>query len=204
MIPIGIATEDELSEAVVEKVILGVSADFDTSIKLRKGGNGYLRSNIKKFNNWAANCPVVVLTDLDAAPCPVSLLSSWLTTPKNSGLVFRVAVREVESWLLADADGISSYLKINTSIIPKNPESLENPKRELLGVVSKSKDRNLKADILPASKNSTSRVGLGYNFRLVEFVNKSWDYRRAALQSDSLRRFILNVEAVYKESSGSV
>jgi len=202
MISIGIATEDELSEAVVEKIILGISDNFDTSIKLRKGGNGYLRSNIEKFNNWAATTPVVVLTDLDASPCPVSLLSSWLTVPKNEWLLFRVAVREVESWLLADVDGLSTYLNVSSAIIPRNPESLDDPKQKLLGVVKRSKNKTLRNDILPALKNSTAPVGLGYNFRLVSFVNSNWDFRKAATQAESLSRFIANIELLHKKLSG--
>jgi len=187
---IGIATEDILSEAVVEKVISELLSDFYITIKLRKEGFGYLKSNIKKFNQIAAQYPMVVVTDLDHIKCPVELISNWITFPKNPKLIFRVAVRETESWLLADTEAICSFLEISPSLCPPSPDDLSDPKQKLLNLVRKSTVKAIKHDILPSPKGTTSPVGLGYNRRMLEFVEEYWDFSRASNKSESLRRML--------------
>ena len=180
MSSIGIATEDILSEAVVEKVICELQHDFTIAFKRRKRGFGYLKSNMQKFNETAAQYPVIVVTDLDSKICPVDLISDWITFPKNPNLIFRVAVRETESWLLADTEGICSFLNISPSLCPQSPDDLHDPKQELLKLVRRSKNRDIKNDILPSPKGTTSPVGLGYNVRMLDFVKNYWDLNKAA------------------------
>ncbi len=76
---IGIATEDELSEAVVEKILNSTLVDFNIVWKRRKRGFGYLKKNIRKFNEVAKSYPVLLLADLDNALCASELTSNWLT-----------------------------------------------------------------------------------------------------------------------------
>jgi len=184
---IGIATEDALSEAVVEKILGSALSDFHFAFKVRKGGYGYLRKNIRKFNKAAQTYPVLLLTDLDNALCASELTSSWLTIPKSPNFLFRVAVREVEAWLLADREAIAQFLNVSSSICPDSPDNLADPKQTLLNLVKKSKNRQIKHDLLPV-KGSLSPVGLGYNTRLSDFVWKHWDVKRAVVRSDSLDR----------------
>ncbi|MDF2210039.1 hypothetical protein L1F28_15070 [Arthrospira platensis NCB002] len=41
----------------------------------------------------------LVLTDLDKSECPLAIINEWLKSqPKHPNLLFRVAVKEVESW----------------------------------------------------------------------------------------------------------
>jgi hypothetical protein len=102
MLPITLATEDELSEAVALRML----ADFPAIIigtSLRQGGNGYLRSRMRSFCEIAHHSPVLIVTDLDKHVCPATLCSDWLRRlPNPSTLLLRVAVREIESWLIAD------------------------------------------------------------------------------------------------------
>jgi len=101
--------------------------------------------------------------------------------------LFRVAVREVESWLLADREAMARFLHISSAQCPDSPDDIIDPKQALLNLVRKSNNRALKQDILPA-KGSMSSVGLGYNARLSDFVWNYWDVNRAVAQSDSLNR----------------
>lgn len=190
MSSIGIATEDILSEAVVEKVISKLRSEFTITLRLRKGGFGYLKSNMKKFNKIAIRYPMVVVTDLDNKTCPVDLISDWITFPMSPKLIFRVAVREIESWLLADTEAISSFLGINSSLCPRSPDELPDPKQKLLELVRRSKNRDIKNDILPSPKGTTSPVGLGYNVRMLDFVENYWDLNRASSKSESLKRML--------------
>jgi len=188
--PIGIATEDILSEAVVTKVINELRRDFTIKIKLRKRGFGYLKSNMKKFNKIAAQYPMIVVTDLDNKTCPVELRSDWITFSRNPKLIFRIAVRETESWLLADTEAICSFLNISPRLCPQSPDDLHDPKQALLKLVRRSKNRDIKHDILPSPKGTTSPVGLGYNERMLSFVRSYWDLNRASSKSESLKRML--------------
>ncbi len=184
---IGIATEDVLSEDVVEKLLNSAPVDFNIVWKQRKQGFGYLKKNIRKFNKIANTYPVLLLTDLDLSACASELTASWLTIPQNPDFLFRVAVREVESWLLADREAMARFLHISSAQCPDSPDDIIDPKQALLNLVRKSNNRALKQDILPA-KGSMSSVGLGYNARLSDFVWNYWDVNRAVAQSDSLNR----------------
>jgi hypothetical protein len=101
-----IATEDVLTEAVGLKLIAKFLPGFEVDLKLGKKGNGLLKSKIAAYCHIAERTPFILITDLDGISCAPSLLSSWLghlNPPKN--FLFRVAVREVEAWLLADQVG---------------------------------------------------------------------------------------------------
>ncbi|MBK9248750.1 MAG: hypothetical protein IPM69_11685 [Ignavibacteria bacterium] len=102
--------------------------------------------------------------------------------------MFIVAIREVESWLLADIEGLSEFTGVSIHNFPQNPDVLKDPKAELLRIVRKSRIRNIKEDILP--KNNFATIGPNYNGRLGEFVNQTWSQVRAAKRSDSLARAI--------------
>ncbi len=121
-IPLNLATEDELSETVLLK-LLSETGRYSVGQTYRQGGFGYLKRTISGWNAAAVGTPFLVLTDLDEAACPASLLRSWLPTPPHPNLIFRVAVREVESWLLADSDHLasSSESRANDSpVLPMN------------------------------------------------------------------------------------
>ncbi|MDQ6982322.1 MAG: DUF4276 family protein [Mariprofundus sp.] len=184
---IGIATEDALSEAVVEKMLNYAPIEFNVVLKQRKRGSGYLKKQVRKFNAIANSYPVLLLTDLDRVVCASELKKSWLTIPQNPKFLFRVAVREVESWLLADREAISQFLNISISICPGSPDDILDPKQALINLAKKSKRREIKQDMLPA-KGSLSPVGLGYNARLSDFVWNYWNVDRAIVRSDSLNR----------------
>jgi len=184
---IGIATEDALSEAVVEKILNHAPVEFNVVWKQRKQGFGYLKKKIRTFNTIAYTYPVFLLTDLDHRLCASELKESWLSVPQNPGFLFRVAVREVESWLLADRLAVSRFLNISFSACPHSPDDIIDPKQVLLSLAKKSKRREIKQDMLPA-KGSLSPVGLGYNARLFDFVWNYWDVDRAVVRSDSLNR----------------
>lgn len=96
-----LATEDVLSEEAGLR--LAAEAGLRVEQQLRRSGNGYLKSRIPNFCEMAAFRTVVVISDLDQIQCPSKLLADWLgPRSKPDNLLLRVAVREIESWLLAD------------------------------------------------------------------------------------------------------
>jgi hypothetical protein len=188
-----VATEDQLSEAVARRLVAEARDTKDEIRCVRKGGAGYLKGTLRKFAEAAQRCPVLVLTDLDRVGCAPALVTNWaegIRMPPR--LVFRVAVREIETWLLADREAVARFLGVSTMRIERNPETIPDPKRYLLALAEKS-PRQLRNDLLP-TKGAAASQGFGYNARLCEFVESGWSPDRAAESSSSLRRAIERID----------
>ena len=52
--------------------------------------------------------------------------------------LFRIAVREVEAWLIADREALAGFLKIKIMHVPYKPEELVDPKRVLLELATRA------------------------------------------------------------------
>ncbi len=182
-----IATEDELSEVVAKRLVAEHPKTLAVSDYLfRKAGFGYLKSNLRKFGEIAKREPVLLITDLDKEACALALITRWRAAIRlPPGLLFRVAIREVESWLLADHDAIGRLFERRFTL-PEWPDTLADPKQTLLKLAQKA-PRAVRADLC-ASPNAIAQQGLGYNRRLVPFAATDWSPVRAAKRSDSLRR----------------
>lgn len=180
-----LATEDQLSEEIGLK--LAADARLNVAQKIRRGGNGYLKKRMRNFCEIARQVPVVVLADLDRQSCPVTMMRSWLRGQRPTpDLIFRVAVAEVESWILADHRAVSSLFNLHHGVIPREPDALLDPKATLIRLAGRA-PRIVREDLVPRA-NSISTQGLGYNMRLSDLVNTTWDLDRAAARSQSLRR----------------
>ncbi|OJW14686.1 MAG: hypothetical protein BGO49_16995 [Planctomycetales bacterium 71-10] len=195
MTAITLATEDELSEAVGRRLLLDSGVAIGQL--LRRRGFGYLRSRMPNFCEMASRVPVVVLTDLDAAACPSSLIRDWLDgRPQPDGLILRVAVREIEAWLLADHEGLSALFNRTKSLkAPHQPDDVADPKRELLRLAEKHAPKDVRLDLVPG-KGTEARQGLGYNDRLCPWVRDVWDPGAARRRSPSLDRAMVRLEAL--------
>ena len=184
---VALATEDELSEVVGQKLVNDAGAGLSVTLRLRRGGAGYLKSKMRNFCELARRMPVLLLTDLDTAQCPMTLIGAW---SRNNAvpdrLIFRVAVRQVESWLLADRESIANLLKVSLRLLPGNPDKLPDAKRFLLQLASKA-PRRVREELI-AVRGATASQGLGYNTLLSDFVRSRWNPSRAATRSDSLTR----------------
>jgi hypothetical protein len=181
----GLASEDPLSEAVGRRLLAELSGDVEISFTAQRGGQGYLRSRMDSWWQLAQRQGVLVLTDLDRVRCPSMLLGDWLqgkAQPVN--LVLRVAVRSVESWVLADHQALATLLGPRVRP-PHRPDELANPKGHLLGLAERA-PRDVRSDLVRL-KNAVPAQGLGYNARLTEWVRTTWSPRRAARLSPSLR-----------------
>lgn len=187
---ISLAVEDRLSEAVLKKILSMAENRFLVTKCYSRGGFGYLKKNIAGFNYAAKGSPFLVLTDLDNSECPPVLIKKWLPYPKHHNLLFRIAVREVEAWLLADWNGLAKYLGITRKGGDRlDVESINDPKRRLIELAQKSRKRNLREAIVPGSR-SDARQGPDYNGALIRFVNEFWDIKAAMDNSISLKRTV--------------
>lgn len=192
------AVEDALSEAVLRKLVVTLRPDLTIWQVIWKNGSGYLRSRAREFNRTARNVPVFMLADQDRPePCPADLIGSWLRAPPAPNLLFRVAVMEIESWILADRRSFASFLHVSADSIPENPDAVLQPKELIVTLASRSKRRDIREDLVPA-RGSTAAIGPAYNLRLAEFVVTTWDPNGAATVSASLRRAILRLQAAFR------
>lgn len=186
--PVSLATEDELSESVGIKLLREHAILVEAApMLLRKNGSGYLRSRMDSWRQMANRQIVIVLTDLDSAVCPVVLLDDWLGVgrPCPHNLLLRIAEREVESWLLADHEALEKLFG-NRGRFPVDPDDLPDPKRHLLGLARQA-PRAVREDLI-AQQGAIAKQGIGYNRRLVEWVQSEWSPERAAARSPSLSR----------------
>ena len=186
-IPINLVFEDVLSEAVLKEMLKQFQRPFLVGSCSNKKGCGGIKNSLPAYNNAAKGMPYLVLTDLDNVECPQVILSEWLTQPKHPNLLFRIAVKEVEAWLLAHRSAFAEFLGISVDLIPGDADKIPDPKQLLINLAKKSRKRNLRDAIVP-DRNSTAKIGKDYNGQLIQFVNQSWQVASAQTNSPSLER----------------
>lgn len=147
MVVVSAAVEGSVDEVLVKRLISeagGIPGEV-----YGKNGKLPLRTKINAYNSAARYRPWVVLVDLNhEADCAPDLCRAWLPT-RSPKLCFRVAVREVEAWLLADREHISKFLSISKTRIPLNTELEENPKQVMVNLAALSRRRDIREDIFP-------------------------------------------------------
>lgn len=183
---VALATEDVLSETIGQRLLAELGPQMHPGTLLRKDGVGYLRSRMKSWYQISEQQVVVILTDLDQAVCPSALLDVWFAAaPRPANLLLRVAVRESESWLLADHQAMRKLLGPR-GVLPEEPDQLPDPKQHLLRLAT-SASRDVRLDLVKA-KGQVCSQGIGYNARLTDLVRTDWSPERAAQRSPSLAR----------------
>lgn len=181
-VTISAAVEGDVDEAVVRKLIRQAGAEPGTVYG--KNGKPALRARINGYNHAARRAPWLVLVDLDRdAECAPPLREDWLPHPAPR-LCFRIAVRQVEAWLIADALALAEHLRVARSAIPHDPEALENAKTEMVNLGRRSRRRDIRTDMVPR-EGSGRAVGPAYTSRLIEYVETGWRPQVAATRLPS-------------------
>ncbi len=193
-IPINLVFEDSLSGSVLKRLLAEIrkrdGRQWYIGEYRNTNGKGWIESRIGGLNNAARGMPYLVLVDLNAGyRCAPELVDSWIGGRQNPNLLLRVAVREVESWILASGDVFCRYLGVSSGSIPKFTDDIPNPKEFLISLAKKSRKKNMRLDIVPRA-GSTAKKGPDYNGRLIRFVSGKWNPCEAAENSDSLKRTI--------------
>ena len=184
---VALATEDVLSEAVGKRLLIDAGYHIDPSPILRKNGFGYLRSKMDSWCEIAQRKPILLITDLDTASCPADLRAAWIGNRRpTENLVLRIAVREVEAWLMADHLAFRTLIG-NRGTLPPNPDLLPDPKQSLLRLVERQASREIREDMV-ANARAIASQGIGYNSRLSQFVATVWNPERAGTRSKSLQK----------------
>lgn len=187
-----VVVEDELSEAVMRRLVASAGSRLRVDRVVNERGNSKIKAGIPKYKLASHTVPHIVLTDLDRTPCAPTLLDEWRISKLPPQMLFRVAVREVEAWLLADRHGLADFLAVPAIKIPLDPESLEDPKRSLINIARRSRKRRLAQEIVPEI-GSAATIGPLYNARLSEFVRQGWNIDEARWAAPSLDRALRRV-----------
>jgi hypothetical protein len=202
VVVISAAVEGLIDEAVVKRLITEAGATVGPVYG--KQGKKVLRAGINGYNNAGRNRPWIVLVDLDQeADCAPNLCRAWISQ-KSPKLCFRVAVREVEAWLLSDRESIARFLSVPVSRVPIDPESELNPKQTMVNLEAKSKRKSIREDMVPRPGSGRS-VGPAYTSRLVEFIQSPealWRPNHAANHSQSLQRCLRCLEQLVEREVG--
>jgi hypothetical protein len=179
------AVEGIVDEAVLRRLISDAGA-FVGEI-YGKGGKQPLRARMGSYNHAAKRFPWVVLVDLDHdADCSPPFKTEWLPAPSEF-MCFRVAVREIESWLLGDREAIAGFLAVALAKVPVLPDLLDDPKDEIVRLARQSRRRDVREDLVPRP-GSGRREGPAYAARLIEFAETKWRPEVAGAHSESLER----------------
>lgn len=199
---IAVVAEDRLTEAVLLKCIGAVLPAYSVARSEVKGGRGNIQRELEAYATLAQVMPVVIGVDLDGDDCAPTLLGNWGLLPPQPGLLLRVAVREIETWVLADKRRIASFIGVAPNEVPTRPEELDDPKRALLEVARAYAPAELKADLVPRNYDASyPRIGRAYNLRMCEFVAAKWRPQVARDKSASLNRAMLALEQLGEGTS---
>lgn len=195
--PVSIAGEGILDVAVLGKLVLECGGAIVKPFAA--GGKGPLIRGLTGFNHAAQHGLWISVIDLDASTeCAAAYARSILPRPSRM-MCFRVAVREIESWLLADRQNIAEFLSVSLNRVPERPEELLDPKATLFDIARRSRDHSIRSGIPPAP-NMTARAGPRYVPLMSNFVADRWDHVAAASRSDSLRRAVVRLEQLIDDA----
>lgn len=191
---INIVFEDRLSAAIIERLLEFSPKKVEINRRISGYGSGYIRKRISAYQKASQYEPFFILLDADNEDCALNVLNA-LVPPglRQPKCLLRIAVREVEAWLLADAKGISRFMGISEALVNRSPESLADAKGHLLGLARRSRKKEITEGLLPAPRTSAV-IGPEYNQVLSVFVERNWDVRAAARRSESLSRALGAVE----------
>lgn len=193
MIHINIVAEDPLSEVMMRTILQRSGRQFLVMACYGKKGAGYIKKQLIAFNMAAKVSPFFVLTDLDDEECAPMLLKNLLKFDRHPNLIFRIAIREVESWILADQENLSKFLGVGREKIPADVEGIPDPKQVIVNLANRSRSRIIRESIAPAH-SSYAQVGPDYNGQLGFFIQKYWDIKSAMVRSKSLQKTISSIK----------
>ena len=158
-------------------------------------GKGKIKRQINAYNKAAQYGHYFIITDLDNSyDCAPALIKDWLPNHSTGNFLFRVAVHEIESWLLADRENFASYFSVSPQLIPLYPDNEADPKYTLISLANRSRKKTIRKDVVPI--DSFAKTGPGYNMQLQIYIQKSWNIDFARRNSPSLDRAIMSLEKI--------
>jgi hypothetical protein len=187
--------EGDTDVPFAEKLIRSVGRE--PARALVAGGASQLDSAVRRWNTGMNRQAMRVLRDWDRrdhVPCASALIAK-LTSGRLQcrGLALRVPVRALESWILADATACRRFFAVTS--VPRNPDTLDDPKGSLVDLCRRSRSREIRDGMVP-SLRSGRRGGASYRDLVTSFGRDEWDPERARKSSPSLDRAMERLSAL--------
>jgi len=187
--------EGHVDEAVARRLLRHCGHDAGVTY----GGKGwkYVEQKVAAFDRSCSGQGLFTLVDfMDTGKrCPTEVLRHWL--PQRAAThVFRVVVREIESWILADRPAIARLLSLPLAKIPLAPEELDDPKQTLIQLARGSRLKTIRETLVPIAGYAASEGPL-YAAEIARFVGEKWNPDTARRQSASLDKCILRLNQLH-------
>ena len=194
MATINLLVEGEIDEIAAHKLVFEVG--HQVGVCYGKKGYPYIKNKIRDFNKSAQKTYYLALVDfMDTGySCPPQVVSTLLPH-RNDLMFFRVVVREIESWIMADRINIARFLNVSIEKIPLNPEDEVDPKQKLVNIARISRSSKIISALVP-EQNSTALVGKLYTSEIKRFIVDFWDINSARLNSPSLNKCLERLEEI--------
>ncbi|NGZ82888.1 DUF4276 family protein [Duganella aceris] len=191
---------DLLVEGYVDATVasrLLAHCDHETGTTYGKQGWNYIAQKINAFDKSLGASGLLTLVDFmdTGAACPGALVQEWLPRPAAAH-IFRLVVREIESWILADRRGVADFLGISIVKIPSNPEMIADPKQAMINLARGARSKALREAMVPRSGQAASEGPL-YSTELARFIIDHWDPEVAQENSPSLARCIVRLNQLH-------
>ncbi len=197
-----IVSEDPVTTAIIKRLLNEICPEGISIIREDPARGGQIRQSAVKYNRLAQYHRIILLADLDR---PATERDAWLENDAlHPNFMFRFAVDEAESWLLADREGFAQYLGVDTNLIPepaalnrREPHNIEirTPHKSsqflMRELAVQATRTELKKQLLPRDRLSK---GSEYNTALVPFVENNWNVRSAKENSYSLQTMYRRIE----------
>lgn len=196
---INLLAEGYMEEIVAERLI--PFCNHEIGFVYGKKGCDYIREKATAFRHLATHeTGLLILTDFcdTKLECVTKALQLYvydrLPSPPKTFL-FRFAVNELESWLLADRKKLAEFLGISIAKMPLKPECEPNPKQTLVNLARHSKKKRIREGIAPPQGHH-AEVGPDYTNLMKEFILRHWDIENASRFAPSLARCIYHLREI--------
>lgn len=188
-----------MDEAVVGR--LAEHTGFELAGVYGRKGRPHLLGRLTSYNEAGRRFPWLVLADLDSDACAPQVLAAWL--PAAAPLMrCRIAVREIEAWILGDRENLASFLSVPLATVPTEPESIPDPKQAMVNLARRSRSASIRRRMVPP-EGTRGVTGPAYTATLIEFVRgdtSTWRPDVAAQRVDSLARAIRALEDLREQT----
>jgi len=193
-----IVGEDRLCCTLGSRLVKECLPDWEAaSDPIDAGGITGLLKALRRYAAQARNVqPVLCIADTDRR-CTRDILQKHLPKEAPPGFLWRLAVPEAESWVLADRAMFAEYFRVPKDKIPTVTDNIFDPKRLILNLVQRSKERRFRNEMV--SERDPSKPGTGYNLHLSQFVAQAWRVEEARLTSESLQRAHTSLERLAQQ-----
>ena len=205
-LPAEVYVEGTTDVPIIHSLLEAAQWQVDASgIQVARGVKN-IRKRMSSHAQAAQYYPRILFVDSDHH-CPKELRAEMeglsQITPVPTGLIIRVVDVCVESWILADRDGLAAFCGLSPSAIPDSAalERTGSHKEVLLNVLGKARIKDVREAMVRRTKGELS-FGPLYGRRLADFASRHWSAVHAADHNDSLARALARLTQLYDSLEG--